>query len=75
MDGREIRKAGDGHKLLYYRTLNNRNGMAITVAKTLRDKISLVERKSNQLMNVKIHADSKAMNVVAAYAFKLKQRQ
>lgn len=48
----EQRKIAEAHKLLYYGTSNDRNGVAIAVAEEFPVKFSLVERISGRLMAV-----------------------
>ena len=68
MEGREGKGDRGWIQLLYHGISNDRNGVAIAVSERFRDKISLVERKSDRLMSVRIYAGSKTMLVIAAYA-------
>lgn len=54
MKGAKSREMDDVYKLLYYETLNGRNGVAIAVSKRFCDNISHVQRKNEWFMAVKI---------------------
>lgn len=62
------REVSDGHKLSYYGTWGDRNGMAVAVAERLPENISLFKRTNDWLLDVKNHENSKVMRWVTACA-------
>jgi len=66
--GSKAREIGEGYKLFFHGTSNQRNGVAVVVCEEMKSQVVDVQRVSDRLMVVKLSLDCGAMNIISAYA-------
>ena len=66
--GSKAKEIGEGYKMYYFGTSNNRNGVAVIQEREWHDKILKVDRISDRIINVKLAYGNSILNVISAYA-------
>ena len=66
--GAKAKEIGEGYKMYYFGTSNNRNGVAVILGREWHDKILKVDRISDKIINVKLAYGNSILNVISAYA-------
>lgn len=66
--GSKAREIGEGYKLYFHGTSNQRNGVAVVVCEEMKSQVVDVQRVSDRLMVVKLSLDCGAVNIISAYA-------
>ena len=66
--GAKDKEIGEGYKIYYFGTSNNRNGVAAILEREWHDKISKVDRISDRIINVKLAYGNSILNVISGYA-------
>ena len=66
--GSKARKIGNGYKLYYSGTTNNRNGVGIILHSSLTAGVISVERCSDRIMGIQIEVCGAILHVISAYA-------
>ena len=66
--GSKARKIGNGYKLYYSGTTNNRNGVGIILHSSLTAGVISVERCSDRIMRIQIEVCGVIVHVISAYA-------
>ena len=66
--GAKAKDIGEGYKIYYFGTSNNRNGVAVILEGEWHDKFSKVDRISDRITNVKLAYGTSILNVISAYA-------
>ena len=66
--GSKAKEIGEGYKMYYFGTSNNRNGVAVILEREWHDKILKVDRISDRIINVKLAYGNSILNVISAYA-------
>ena len=66
--GSKAKEIGEGYKMYYFGTSNNRNGVAVILERVWHDKILKVDRISDRIIDVKLAYGNSILNVISAYA-------
>ena len=66
--GAKAKDIGEGYKMYFFGTSNNRHGVAVILEGEWHDKISQVDRISDRITNVKLAYGTNILNVISAYA-------
>ena len=66
--GAKAKEIGEGYKMYYFGTSNNRNGVAVILEREWHDKILKVNRIADRIINVKLAYGNSILNVISAYA-------